>query len=151
MTALAPEGLGIGLVAILLFGELFGLTAGGLIVPGYLALQADSPVRFAATIAVGLGTYACMRLINRVTLLYGRRRFVLTILVGFVLGLVLEQLIGWNMEGRTEARSIAFVLPGLLGHTMESQGVLVTGAALVIVTVLTRLVLVAVFGASVPL
>lgn len=147
---LAIEGVGIGLVAILLFGELFGLTAGGMVVPGYLALQADNPLRFGATVLVGLGTYACMRLINRVTLLYGRRRFVLTILLGFVLGLSLEQVIGWNPDGAPEARSMAFVLPGLLGHTMESQGVIVTGAALVIVTVLTRLALVAVFGTSVP-
>src|ERR671936_1853845 len=142
MMALAPEGVGIGLVATLLFGELFGLAAGGMVVPGYLALQADSPLRFAATIAIGLATLLCVRLINRVTLLYGRRRFVLTILVGFVLGVILEQLIGWNANSGNEARSIGFVLPGLLGHTMQSQGILVTGAALVLVTVLTRLALI---------
>ena len=151
MMALAPEGIGLGLVAILLFGELFGLTAGGLVVPGYLALQADPPVRFAATVAVGIATYLALKLLNRVTLLYGRRRFVVTILVGFVLGLLLEQLIGWNPDGSAETRSVGFVLPGLLGHTMESQGLLVTGAALVIVTVLTRLALLAVFGPSVPI
>ncbi len=41
---------GVGLVASFLWTELTGLSAGGLIVPGYLALYLNQPVRIAATL-----------------------------------------------------------------------------------------------------
>jgi gamma-polyglutamate biosynthesis protein CapC len=148
--ALLPEAIGIGLVMILAFGELFGLTAGGMIVPGYMALQLDNPVRVGGALVIAGLAYILVRAANRVTLLYGRRRFVLTIIVGFVLGLAAEQWLDLQL-GAGEARSIGFILPGLLAHTMESQGVVVTLGALISVTVITRLTLIAAFGASVPL
>ena len=147
--ALLPEAISIGLVVILAFGELFGLTAGGLLVPGYLALQLDNPVRVASMLVIAGLAYVLLRCANRVMLLYGRRRFVLTIMVGFLLGLVADQIVALE-QGSGGAQSIGFIVPGLVAHTMESQGVLVTLSALVTVTVLTRLILIAAFGAGVP-
>jgi poly-gamma-glutamate biosynthesis protein PgsC/CapC len=147
--ALLPESIGIGLVVILAFGELFGLTAGGMVVPGYLALQLDNPLRFVSTLAIAGLAFLIIRGVGRITLLYGRRRFVVTVIVGFLLGLLAEQVLEFEL-GAGEARSIGFILPGLLAHTMESQGVVVTVSALVSVTVCTRLILVAAFGAALP-
>jgi poly-gamma-glutamate biosynthesis protein PgsC/CapC len=146
---LLAESIGVGLAVILAFGELFGLAAGGMVVPGYLALQFDQPLRIVGTLVLAGLVFVLMRGANRVMLLYGRRRFVLTVMVGFLLGLVGDQLFDLRMTATGEARSMGFVLPGLIAHTMESQGVVVTLGALVTVTVLTRLILVAAFGAGV--
>jgi poly-gamma-glutamate biosynthesis protein PgsC/CapC len=146
---LLPEAIGIGLVLVLAFGELFGLTAGGMVVPGYLATQLDNPVRVAGTLVIAALAFLSIRGANRFTLLYGRRRFVLTIIVGFVLALFAEQVLEFDL-GVSDTRSIGFILPGLIAHTMESQGVLATLGALVTVTVLTRLILIVIFGASLP-
>jgi hypothetical protein len=41
---------------------------------------------------------------------------------------------------------IGFVIPGLVAHSCDRQGVLKTMASLVLATILTRLVAMAVFG-----
>jgi poly-gamma-glutamate biosynthesis protein PgsC/CapC len=146
---LLPESIAIGLVVILAFGELFGLTAGGMVVPGYLALQLDKPLSLLGTVGIAGLVYLAIRGASRITLLYGRRRFVLTMIVGFLLGLVAEQSLGFDL-GNGEGRSIGFILPGLLAHTMESQGAVITLSALATVTVCTRLILIAAFGAALP-
>jgi len=48
--------IGIGLAASLLFSELFGLAAGGMIVPGYLALSLTRPFDLLLTVGAGLCT-----------------------------------------------------------------------------------------------
>ena len=43
------SSIAVGLVVSLLFAELFGLAAGGMVVPGYLALSLDRPADIAFT------------------------------------------------------------------------------------------------------
>lgn len=145
-----PQAVGTGLVVALIFGELFGITAGGMVVPGYIALTLIAPTRVAGTIAVGILVYLLVRLLSRFTLLYGRRRFAVTILLGFFLGLALENLLRADITGtHAEFRAIGFIIPGLIAEWMDHQGVTVTVAGLITVAVLTRLILVAVFGSEV--
>jgi hypothetical protein len=54
--------IGIGLVVSLLFSELFGLAAGGLVVPGYIALYLTRPIDIAVTLAAALLTFFLIRI-----------------------------------------------------------------------------------------
>jgi hypothetical protein len=47
----------LGLIFSLLSYEVFGLAAGGIVVPGYIALQLAQPDRLAGIILVSLSTY----------------------------------------------------------------------------------------------
>jgi len=47
----------LGLVFSLLSYEVFGLAAGGIVVPGYIALQLSEPDRLAGILIVSLVTY----------------------------------------------------------------------------------------------
>jgi gamma-polyglutamate biosynthesis protein CapC len=151
MPLLLPEAIGAGLLGALLFGELFGLTAGGMVVPGYMALELDTPVRVLATFACALLILLITRGADKLTLLYGRRRFALTLLLSFVVGLTFNQLFDSDLTGGSgPGHAMGFIVPGLLAHWMESQGILVTSAGLIIVSVLVHLGLVAAFGGSIP-
>ena len=66
----------IGLIVSLLFTEYFGLSTGGMIVPGYLALQLNQPVRVVVTLLTAVCAWAAVRLISRYAIVYGRRRIV---------------------------------------------------------------------------
>ena len=152
MSLLLPEAIGAGLLCALLFGELFGLTAGGMVVPGYLALQMDSPLRVVTTFAVALVVLVVTRGADKITLLYGRRRFAVTLILSFLVGLVVNRLFNTDLTGGSgPGHAMGFIIPGLLAHWMESQGVVVTSAALIIVSVLAHLCLVAAFGGSIPI
>ncbi len=84
------RAIGFGLALNLIFTELFGLPSGGLVVPGYLALFLNQPWRIASTFAAALITWAVVRFgLSRLVILYGRRRFAVTVLCGFLVSLAL--------------------------------------------------------------
>jgi len=51
---LLAASIGIGLILTLIITEAFGLAAGGLVVPGYMALSLLQPWSFALTLLIAL-------------------------------------------------------------------------------------------------
>ena len=131
------ETLLIGLILALLWAEVTDISPGGIIVPGYFAVYLDRPLRAAATLAVALLTLAVYRLLVRHLILFGRRRFVLMVLVGAVLSqawlLVLPKL----FDAPVELRVIGWIVPGILASSLVRQKALPTLASLTAVSTLT--------------
>lgn len=134
------ETLLIGLLLALVYTEATGTSPGGLVVPGYLALYLDQPLRVAATLAVAGLSVLVYRLLSRRLILFGRRRFVLMILLGAVLAQAWffshPRLFGDPLE----LRVIGWVIPGLLASNLERQRILPTLASLATVAVMTYFV-----------
>lgn len=143
--------IGIGLGVSLLFSELFGLAAGGLVVPGYIALYMTRPVDVAVTLVAALLTFFLIRIASTFVIIYGRRRTALMILVGYAVGVFLNGALAALYEvgaeslvpGRyvMEAGVIGYIVPGLIAIWLDRQGVVPTFAALVTSAVVVRLVL----------
>jgi gamma-polyglutamate biosynthesis protein CapC len=130
----------IALVASLLFAGITGVYAGGIIVPSYLVLFVNQPLRLAGTLAAALLTYACYKLISRYLILFGRRMFVFMVLTGAVWTFCWIQLFPLLHPAALEFRVIGWVVPGLIANNFQRQGILPTTAALVTVTVAVYLV-----------
>lgn len=146
---LLPLSVGIGLAVGLLFTELFGIAAGGMIVPGYLALYLTRPVNVALTVSGGVLTFLVVRALSSFVILYGRRRTVAMILVGYLLGLLLNwSLSGIEVKNGLEYEVIGFIIPGLIGLWLDRQGIVETLTTLVTASVVVRLLLVIVGGAE---
>ena len=132
--------IGIGLVMSLLYTELFGVTPGGIIVPGYLALAIPDPLTVALTFGVALLTWFVVRVLGTVAIVYGRRRNVLAILIGFGLGSLARTLVGAGTPlGEYGIDVVGYVVPGLLAIWMDRQGVVVTVTSAVTASIATRL------------
>jgi len=138
------QTMGLGLVISFFFTEIVGLSAGGLIVPGYLALYWNNPLRILATLVVAVLSYFVVRLISNYTILYSRRRFLATILVGFVGGWLLDTVLLRLPAGYQDVRAIGFIIPGLIANDMIKQGVINTVIGVSAVTAVVRLVLLAI-------
>jgi gamma-polyglutamate biosynthesis protein CapC len=128
----------IGLVVALLWAEITGLLPGGIIVPAFLALYLGQPLRVAATIAAALLSLACYKLLAERLLLFGRRRFVLLVLLGGVFGQL--WLVVWPHLGPAslDLRVVGWIIPGLLANNLERQRFWPTLASLAGATVLTH-------------
>jgi len=144
----------VGLVVSLLFTEAFGLTVGGMIVPGYLALYLNQPLTVLLTIAAAFLTWGLVRLVHRYTILYGRRRVVITMVIGFSVGLAIRGLVAAVMAATADpltgvdpaaamAAVIGFIIPGLIALWMDRTGPLMTLSPLIVASVVVRLVLIA--------
>ena len=94
--------IGIGLLVTLLVTEAFGIAAGGLVVPGYMALKLLQPVNVAITILVALATFAIVRILSSFVVLYGRRMTALCIITAYLLGALIELAIGGSSDTPTE-------------------------------------------------
>jgi gamma-polyglutamate biosynthesis protein CapC len=140
MTELDVLVVGIGLVMSLLYTELFGVTPGGIIVPGYLALAIPEPLTVALTLGVALLTWFVVRVLGTIAIVYGRRRNVLAILIGFGLGALARTLVGAGTPiGGFGIDVVGYVIPGLLAIWMDRQGVVVTITSAVTASIATRL------------
>jgi poly-gamma-glutamate biosynthesis protein PgsC/CapC len=134
--------IGLGLTLSLILSELVGLSSAGLVVPGYLALYLDQPARLAATFLVALGTWAAVKFgFARLVVLYGRRRFGITVLTGFLLNATLDHLLVVLPPEAAGLRAIGYIVPGLIANTALQQGVAATVGLTLLVAAAVRLIL----------
>jgi len=130
----------IGVVVSLLLTELVGLTAGGIVVPGYIALLLDRPLALAGFLVVALIAYGCVRLLGRLLMLFGTRRFAVSVLVGMTLSLGVQW--AWPLFNPpyVEWVGLGYIVPGLLAHQFDRQGIWPTLAMLAIAAPIVRLI-----------
>ena len=144
------QSIGLGLVISLIFSETLGVAAGGMVVPGYLALMVHEPMRIAGTILVALATLGVVKLVSRYALVYGRRRIVVAVLVGFIFGAISRDLLIFRVQGTTlEFQTIGYIIPGLIANWMDRQGILSTLSIMVTTSVVVRLLLMLLNGGAI--
>ncbi len=146
MIELLPLSVGIGLAISLIFIEMFGFAAGGMIVPGYLALALNRPLDVVVTIGAGFMTFAIVHTMSSFMIVYGRRRTVLMILTGYLVGMLVRYTAGAFAPTDTEVSVIGFIIPGLIAIWLDRQGIVETLAALITASIVVRLILVLVVG-----
>ncbi|MCA9541689.1 MAG: poly-gamma-glutamate biosynthesis protein PgsC [Myxococcales bacterium] len=146
MLALLPEAIGMGLAISLLFTEFFGLAAGGMVVPGYVALYLTDPASVAGTLIAGVLTFLAVHALKSVVILYGRRLTAVTIVMGYLVGMGLRAAAHGGVVGASELEFIGFIIPGLIAIWCNRQGVMETVTAILTVSAVTRLALVVALG-----
>ncbi len=155
---LLTVAIGVGLAVSLLFSELFGLAAGGMVVPGYFALALSRPVDVILTLGAAMATYMIVHLLSTFIIVYGKRRTVLMILVGYLVRMLFTYIpmdlldpVARFASPSTEYQVIGYIIPGLIAIWFDRQGWIETLCALVTASVAIRLVLILVFGSELDL
>ena len=147
MDSIITLSIGIGLVVSLFFSEMLGLTAGGMVVPGYIALYLDRPLVINFTLAVSYLTYFIVHSLSAVTIIYGRRRTVLMILVGFALGALIRSFGSLELPMATiDLTIIGYIIPGLIAIWIDRQGLVESFSALITASVIVRMCLLLITG-----
>ena len=134
--------IGIGMVHSLLATETQGVTAGGIIVPGYIAMHLDSPSRLIVTFGISIITFLIIKLLGNFILIYGKRRLVLALLIGFLLGYLsrLDNNV-FNELTNIDLVVIGNIIPGLIANWMDRQGVVRTICTILITASVTKLII----------
>lgn len=150
---LLPLSVGLGLGVGLLLSEVLGLSSGGLVVPGYIALTIDQPWVLLGMLLAALLTWATVEALATVTILFGRRRTTLTLLLGylahFAVRAVLPAVAQWTGGAghhATDPEAVGLIVPGLLALWLSRQGLAETLSALCCSTAVVRLALIVLLG-----
>ena len=119
--------------------EFLGILTGGMISAGYLAYFFSEPTRIAATILLGVVICLLMKALRHVIILYGRRRFMLSVILSLATVYLVQKSYYYLANVPVDVRVIGYIIPGLIANDMEKQGIIKTTLAVVAVTILVRL------------
>ncbi len=131
----------IGLIVGFLFYELTGISAGGVIAPAYFSLFIFFPERIITTLGIAFLVWGILIFLSNHLIIYGRRRLLLAMVLGFALKISIESLFGSIGDLNLEIHSIGYIIPGLIANEMMRQKVLPTISAITIVTALISLII----------
>jgi len=143
------ECVALGLLLSLYLSEVLGFVAGGLVVPGYFVVISSKPLMLLATIAASLLSLLCLRLLSKFTLIYGRRRLLIAVLLGFLFSELSRMLFYISpSEFLVELQAFGFIIPGLLAYWMDKQGVWPALGMLSVVVTIVRLLIIIIHGGT---
>tara|TARA_B100000401_G_scaffold413484_1_gene333687 strand:- start:619 stop:1065 length:447 start_codon:yes stop_codon:yes gene_type:complete len=141
--------IGLGMVLSLIFTETLGVTAGGIIVPGYIALYFTDPVKIVSTFLISLLTLYIVKLFSQFMLIYGKRRLVLCLLVGFLLG-YLSKIYLVDLDSQySDISVIGNIIPGLIASWMDRQGILRTISVILITSSIVAMIMIVIYGGKI--
>ena len=93
---------------------------------GYLALFFEQPFRILSTVILAIIVYLIVKLFSNFLILFGRRRFMLTIIIGLIMSVVVEKAFILMTDINQDMRIVGYIIPGLIANDMLKQGVLKT-------------------------
>ena len=137
--------IGLGIALSLILSESLGVTAGGVIVPGYIAMHLHNPDQIIMTFFASIIVIFLIRILGKFIFIYGKRRLVLTLLLGFIIGYISRN----HFFSPSDALSyevIGNIIPGLIASWMDRQGVIRTISAIMITSVLVKLIIMVLSG-----
>lgn len=123
----------IGIILAILYSRRTGWSAGGLVTPGLLALQAPAPLNFCGTLLLALLFSVILRFLTKNFSLYGRDRLGAALLIAIAFRLVFMDRVG------AEAFWIGWIAPGLIAADIERQGILMTLSSAVSTSIATAI------------
>ena len=144
---MAEVTIGLGIVLSLLLSETFGVTAGGIIVPGYIALYLHQPFQVIITLLVAVIVWAIIQILGKRVFLYGKRRIVLALILGFFFGFLSRNFIFFSQD-MVSLAVIGNIIPGLIANWMDRQGVIRTISVVILTAVMVKLAIILLFGGA---
>jgi len=116
----------LGIVVSTIIYKRTGLTLGGVIVCGYLALFVGQPIHILVTVIFSYITYQIVyKILQKRFMLNGRSLFEIEILVGLIFQVswfTIIKTLGIINVDLALLYGIGFVLPGVIAHDMGRQG-----------------------------
>ncbi len=129
----------LGVLVSIIFYEVTNISPGGIIVPGLMALYIRQPERMIYTVIVSIICYFIVKLLSKYLIIYGKRRFVLMIVVSLILNAVLQLILKGLSLNLLNISIIGYTISGLIANDIYKQGIKRTVPALVIVVCIVEL------------
>lgn len=130
----------LGILVSIIFYEITHISPGGIIVPGLLTMYINQPQRIVYTIIVAIITYFIVKLISRYVIVFGKRRFVLMIIISIVINIILELIISGISLNLISISIIGYTIGGIIANDISKQGLKRTIPSLVIVMCIIELI-----------
>lgn len=127
--------------------ELTGILTGGMISAGYLAFWFQEPMRILSTLLMSVLIALILKGSRHFLILYGRRRFMLSVLLSIFGVYMVEKLYFYISFISHDMRIIGYIIPGLIASDMDKQGIFRTLVSVSVIALIVRMFML--LGASI--
>lgn len=122
----------IGILISIIFYELTDISPGGIIVPGIMVMYFNSIERIIYTLIIAVATYLLVKLLSKYILVFGKRRFVLMIVISIFLNIIVSLIMNRLSADLLSISIIGYTIAGLIANDFYKQGIKKTLPAFVI-------------------
>ncbi len=131
----------LGIIVSIIFYEITDVSPGGIIVPGSMVFYINQLNRMVYTVLIAVGTYLVMRFLSRYLIVFGKRKYTLTILIAVILNILFIKTIGL-LTIFMNISLIGYIIPGIIANDFNRQGIVKTVLSLGIVTIVLKLMMI---------
>lgn len=134
----------LGIIISIVFYEITDITPGGIVVPGLMILYISQPVKIIYTVVIAILSWLIVKLFSRRFIVFGKRRFVLLILICFILHVAGNFLIGLFVQSFSDVvfSLVGYTVAGVFANNIYKQGVFRTVGSFAVVLVLLQLIVI---------
>ena len=130
----------LGIIISIIYYELTDISPGGIIVPGVMVFYISQPERMLYTVLIAVVTYYIIKLLSHYLIIFGKRKYSLTLLVAIILNLVFIKIIGL-LPFLMDVSLIGYIIPGIISNDFSKQGITKTVFSLGIVVIILKLIM----------
>jgi len=132
----------LGIIVSIIFYEITDISPGGIVVPGLMVMYVNQFDKMIYTVIVAIITYLVVKFISRYLVIFGKRRFVILILVSILINFLLQLLLHSFSINLLNMSIIGYSIAGIIANDMYKQGIKRTIPSLAIVIVVLELIII---------
>jgi poly-gamma-glutamate biosynthesis protein PgsC/CapC len=132
----------LGIIVSIIFYEITDISPGGIVVPGLMVMYVNQFDKMVYTVIVAIITYLVVKFISRYLVIFGKRRFVILILVSILINFLLQLLLHSFSINLLNMSIIGYSIAGIIANDMYRQGIKRTIPSLAIVIVVLELIII---------
>jgi poly-gamma-glutamate biosynthesis protein PgsC/CapC len=133
--------IGLSIIFGFISSEFLNILSGGLVSAGYLAFFIEQPYRILSTSLLSILTCLIVKLLQKFTIIYGRRRFMITVLISLCTSYFINRSFFYMADVNQDLRIIGYIIPGLIANDMLKQGIFKTLVMVYLSAILIRLII----------
>lgn len=127
----------ISIAISLLYSEITGISPGGIITSGYIALNINNPQKLIYTFVIVILSLYIVKFISKYAIIYGKRRFAIMILTSYILHLLISKF----LTPEFNFTIIGTLIPGIIANQFEKQGILKSFVSMMFVVSIVVLIM----------
>ena len=112
----------LGIIVSIIFYEITDISPGGIVVPGLMVMYVNQFDKMIYTVIVAIITYLVVKFISRYLVIFGKRRFVILILISILINFLLQTLLHSFSINLLSMSIIGYSIAGIIANDMYKQG-----------------------------
>ncbi|MDD3171989.1 MAG: poly-gamma-glutamate biosynthesis protein PgsC [Bacilli bacterium] len=130
----------LGVLVSIIYYEITDISPGGIVVPGLMVMYITQVDKMIYTVVISIITYLVVKFISGYLVIFGKRRFVVLIIVSIFINFLMQALLHSLSINLLSISIIGYTITGIIANNIYKQGIKRTIPSLAIVIIILELI-----------